>query len=99
MPLGSVRRNEIRRQLCRQQSILFFGSASEGWGCWGRPDEIAKDDVATTMAMPKILTVWRHVGDVIIVDMAVRVAMSTRMPSKGGGDEIWGSKPKKSEVS
>ena len=57
-----------------------------------------QDGVATTMAMPEMLPVWQHMDNVIIVKLEVRVAMSTRMPLKGGGDEIWGSKPKKSEV-
>ena len=34
----------------------------------------------------------------LIAKLAVRVAMSTRMPLKGGKDDKWGSKPKKSEV-
>ena len=54
-----------------------------------------QDGVATTMATPEILPVWRHMDDVLIANMAVRVAISTRMPSKGDGYEIWGSKPKK----
>ena len=57
-----------------------------------------QDGVATTMATPEMLPVWRHVDDVLILNLAVRVAMSTRMPPKVGGDERWGSKPKKYEV-
>ena len=45
-----------------------------------------------------MMPVWRHIDDVLIANLAVRVAMSTRMLSKGGLDERWVSKPKKSEV-
>ena len=41
---------------------------------------------------------WQHMDDVLIAKLEVRVKMSTRTLSKGGGDEKWGSKPKKSEV-
>ena len=36
--------------------------------------------------------------NVLMAKLEVRVVKSTRVPSKGGRDEIWGSKPKKSEV-
>ena len=45
-----------------------------------------------------MLPVWRHVDDMLITKLAVRVDISTRIPSKGGRDERWRSKPKKSEV-
>ena len=45
-----------------------------------------------------MLHVWRHVYDVLIANLAVRVAMSTGIMSKGGGDDRWGSKPKKYSV-
>ena len=51
------------------------------------------------METPEILPVWRHVDAVLIKKLTVRVTMTTRIPSKGGGDKRWGSKPKKSEVS
>ena len=57
-----------------------------------------QDGVATTLATPEMLPVWKHVDDVLIAKLAVRVETSTRIPSKGGGDERWGSKPNKSEV-
>ena len=57
-----------------------------------------QDGVATTMATPEILPIWQYVDDVLIGNLAVRVEISTRMPSKGGGDERWGSKPHKSDV-
>ena len=53
----------------------------------------------TAMATLEMLPVWKHVDDVLIANIAVRVAMSTRMPSNGGGYERWGSKTNKSEVS
>ena len=43
--------------------------------------------MATTMVTPEILPVWQHVDDVLIKNLAVRMAMSTRMPLKGGGDD------------
>ena len=46
-----------------------------------------QDGVATTMVTPEILPVWKHMDDVLIVKLSVRVAMSTRIPSKGGRDE------------
>ena len=58
-----------------------------------------QDGVATTMATLEMLPVRKHVDDVIIENMAMRVTISTRTPPKGGGDERWVSKPKKSEVS
>ena len=79
----------------RQSSVLFHGPTSKGWVCWGRPDRIPQDDVATTMATPEMMTTWRDVDDELIVKLTVRVEMSTRMPLKGGGDERLGSKPKK----
>ena len=82
----------------RQRSVLFRGPDSKGWGCRVRPVGILQDGVATTTAMLEMLPVWRHVDDVIIANLEVRVEMSTRMPQKGGRDERWGSKPKKSEV-
>ena len=45
-----------------------------------------------------MLPIWRHMDDVLITKLAVRMATSTRMPSKGGGYEIWLSKRKKSDV-
>ena len=57
-----------------------------------------QDGVATTMVTLEMLNVWRHVDDVLIAKLTFRVAMSKSMPLKGGGDERWGSKPKKSEV-
>ena len=57
------------------------------------PDGMPQDSVATTMATPEILPVWKHVDDVLIENLSVRVAMPTRMTYKGGRDEIWGSKP------
>ena len=83
----------------RQRSILFFGIASEGWCSRGRPNRIPQDGVATTMATPEMLPMWRHVEDVLIANMLVRVAISTSRPSKGGRDERWGSKSKKFEFS
>ena len=50
------------------------------------------------MATPEMLPIWVHVDDMLIVKLSVRVAISTRMPLKGGGDKRWGSKSKKSEV-
>ena len=57
-----------------------------------------QDGVATTMARLEILPFWQHMDDLLIANLAVRVVISTRIPSKGGGDERWGSKPKKYEV-
>ena len=71
----------------RQRSVLFQGPASEGWGCRGRPGGMPQDGVATTMATPEMLTVWQHMDYVLIAKLSVRLVMSTRMPSKGGGDE------------
>ena len=82
----------------RQRSVLFRGPTSEGWGCQGRTNGMTQDGLATTMVTLEMLPVWRHVDDVCIANLSVRVAMSTRMPSKGGVDEIWVSKPKKFEV-
>ena len=50
------------------------------------------------MVTPEMMHVYKHVDDVLIANLAVRVAISTRISSKGGGNERWGSKPKKSEV-
>ena len=82
----------------RQRSVLFCGPASEVWGCQGSPHGMPQDGLDTTMATPEMLLVWQHVDAEIIAELEVRVAMSRRMTSKGGGDERWGSKPKKSEV-
>ena len=57
-----------------------------------------QDGVAMTMVTPEMLPIFQHVDDVLIKKLSVRLAMSTRMTSKGGGDEKRGSKPKKSEV-
>ena len=97
-PLRSVGRNEIRRQMRRQRSVLFRGPARKGWGCRGRPGGMPQDGVATTMATSEMLPIWRHVDDVLIAKLSVRAAMSTRGVLMGGVDERWGSKPKKSEV-
>ena len=48
--------------------------------------------------MPEMLPIWRHLDDVLITNLAVRVPISTRISSKGGEDERWGSKNKKYEV-
>ena len=96
--IGSVGRENIRQKVQRQRSVLFCGPAREGWGCRGRPGGMTQDGMATNMSTPEILSVWIHVDDVLIAKLSVRVAMSTRMPSKGGVDEIWVSKPKKFEV-
>ena len=82
----------------RQRSVLFCGPTRKGWGCLGRPDGILQDRVATTMVTPEMLPVWRHVDDVLITNLSVRVTMSTRGVLMGGGNERWGSKSKKSEV-
>ena len=78
---------------------MFCGPDSKGWGCRGRPNGMPQDGVATNIATPEMLPDWRHMNDVLIAKLVVRVAMSTMMPSKGGGDERWGSKLNKSEVS
>ena len=83
----------------RKCSVMFCGPASEGWGDQGSPDGMPQDGVATTLATPEMLPVWKQMDGVLIAKLAVRVETSTRIPSKGGGDEKWGSKPKKSEVS
>ena len=57
-----------------------------------------QDGMANTMLTPEMLPVWLHMDDVPIANLAVRVSKSTNMPSKGCGDKIRGSKPKKSEV-
>ena len=57
-----------------------------------------QDGVATTLATPEMLPVWKHVDDVLIAKLAVRMATSTTMQPKGGGYEIWLSKRKKSDV-
>ena len=54
--------------------------------------------MSKTLVTLEILPLWKHVDDLLIKNLEVRVVISTRMPSKGSGDEIWGSKPKKSEV-
>ena len=59
---------------------MFRDPNIEGWGCRGMPGGMPLDGVATTMATPEMLTVWIHVDDVLIKNLAVRVAMSTRMP-------------------
>ena len=56
-----------------------------------------QDGVATTMATPEMLPVWRHMDYVLIANLAGRVEILTRMLSKGCGDEILGPKPKKSK--
>ena len=83
----------------RQRSVLFCGPASEGWGYRGRPNGIPHDGVDTTMATPEMMLVWRHVDDVLIAKLAVRVTIPTRILLKCGRDERQGSKPKKYEVS
>ena len=85
--------------MCRQRYVLFRSPNSKVLVCRGRPNGMPQDGVSTTMVMPKILPVWRHMYDVLIAKLAVRVAMSTSMPSKGGGYDRWGYKPKKYEVS
>ena len=80
LPLGSVGRNKRRRQMLRQQSVLFHGPDRKRWGCQGRPGGIPRDGVATTMATTEMLNVYRYMDDVLIAKLAVRVAMSTRMP-------------------
>ena len=97
-PLVSVGRNEIRRHMRRQRSVMFFVPSREGWGCRGRTNGMLQDGVATTMARLEILPFWQHMDDLLIANLAVRVVISTRIPSKGGRDERWGSKPKKYEV-
>ena len=57
-----------------------------------------QDGVYTTTATTEMMPVWRHVDDVLIKNLEVRVAISTRIPSKGDGYERWGSKPNKSKV-
>ena len=99
LPLGSVRRNNIRQQMCGQRYVLFRCPTRKLLVCWGRPNGMPQDGVSTTMVMPKILPAWRHMYDVLIAKLAVRVAMSTSMPPKGGGYDRWGYKPKKYEVS
>ena len=59
----------------RQRSVLFRGPTSEGWGCLGRPDGMPQYGVAMTMVTPKMLNVWRHVDDVLISKLSVRVVM------------------------
>ena len=82
----------------RQQSVLFCGPTRKVLGCRGRPNGIPQDGVATTMVMPEMQPVWRHVDDVFIANMAVRVAMSTMILSKDGKDERWVSKYNKYKV-
>ena len=88
LSLGSIRTNKIRRNMRRPRSVLFRRPAIKEWVC-----------VATAMAMLEMLPVWRHMNDVLIANLKVRLEMSTRTTLKGGGDEIWGSKPMKTEVS
>ena len=57
-----------------------------------------QDGVDITMLTLEIMPVWKHVDDVLIAKLSVRLVMSTKMPSKGGGDERWVSKPNISEV-
>ena len=70
-----------------QWSVLFRGPVRKVWGCLGRPDGMPQDGVATTMVTPEMLPEWRNVDDVLIAKTAVRVAISTRILLKGGGDE------------
>ena len=97
-PLGSVGSNKIRRQTHRQRSVLFCGPTREGWGYWVRTNGMPQDGMATTTSPPEMLPVCPHVDDVLITKLAVRLEISKRMLSKGGGDERWGSKPNKYEV-
>ena len=83
----------------KQRSIIFNSPAREGWGFQGRPVGMIQDGVATTMVTPEMLPIWRHVNDDLITKLELKVAISERMTSKSGGDERWGSKPKKDEVS
>ena len=46
-----------------------------------------QDGVDMNMSTPEMLPVYQHMDDVLIPNLALRVAMPTRMPSKGGGDE------------
>ena len=55
--------------------------------------------MAATMATPEMLPVCRHVDDVLIENLTVRVDMSTRMLSKVGGDNRRVSKANKFEAS
>ena len=93
-----LKKNKTRQLMRRQRSVLFCSPDRKGWGCLGRTDGMPQDGLAKTMATPEMLPVWQHMDDVLIAKLAVRVAMSTRIPSKGGRDEIWVSKPNKSEV-
>ena len=70
-----------------QWSVLFRGPVRKVWVCLGRPDGMPQDGVATTMVTPEMLPEWRNVDDVLIAKTAVRVAISTRILLKGGGDE------------
>ena len=83
----------------KQRSIIFHGPAREGLGFPGRPIGMMQDGVATTMVTPEMLPIWRHVNDDLITKLALKVAISERMTPKSGGDERWGSKPKKDDVS
>ena len=40
LPLRSVIRNKIRRQMCMQRYVLFRGPTSKVWGCRARPNGI-----------------------------------------------------------
>ena len=65
---------------------MFCGPANKVWGCRSRPDGMPQDGVAKNMVTPEMLPDLRHMNDVLISNLVVRIEISTRITLKGGGD-------------